>query len=114
MTVEIKATVRASFVLFLVAAAAPAIASNCAPPTTTMARTELLFGASRVSDAQWKRFLAREVTPRFPNGLTAFEGYGQWKSPRGAIRKERSRILLLWHLEDAFSDSKIEAIRTAY
>ncbi|HEY5338323.1 MAG TPA: DUF3574 domain-containing protein [Rhizomicrobium sp.] len=79
-----------------------------------MARTELLFGAGVVSDAQWTMFLAREVTPRFPDGLTAFDGTGQWKRPDGRITAERSHILLLWHAPGADSDTKIDAIRAAY
>jgi len=79
-----------------------------------MARTELLFGAGHVGEAQWKAFLAREVTPRFPDGLTALDGYGQWKAPNGKISAERSRILLLWHAPGTGVDSKIDAIREAY
>jgi hypothetical protein len=86
----------------------------CNPPAKAMARTELLFGAARVSDVQWKHFLAREVTPRFPDGLTALNGYGQWQAPNGTIVKERSRILLLWRSEDAAANAKVEAIRAAY
>ena len=89
-------------------------AGNCVPPAKAMARTELFFGAGKVSDAQWKQFLAREVTPRFTDGLTAVDGYGQWKSPNGAIAKERSRVLILVHSEDATSDRRIEAIRAIY
>jgi hypothetical protein len=54
------------------------------------------------------------VTPRFPDGLTALEGYGQWKAPSGVIARERSRVLILMHNEDATSDRRIEAIRAAY
>lgn len=79
-----------------------------------MARTELLFGAGRVSDVQWKNFLGKDVTPRFPDGLTSFDGYGQWKAPSGKIAKERSHILLLWHAPNADADVKIDAIRDAY
>jgi len=79
-----------------------------------MARTELLFGAAHVARAQWESFLSREVTPRFPDGLTAFDGYGQWKAPGGKIAKEPSRILLLWHKPGADEDAKIDAIRDVY
>jgi hypothetical protein len=104
---------RALLILALLVAP-PAFAAQCPSHGAPMARTELLFGAGHVSDAQWKAFLAREVTPRFPDGLTAFDGYGQWKSPRGTISKERSHILLLWHAAGADADSKIDAIRDAY
>jgi len=79
-----------------------------------MARTELLFGADQVGDAQWKAFLSREVTPRFPDGLTTLDGYGQWKRPDGRIGTERSRVLLLWHKPGADADTRIDAIRDAY
>lgn len=89
-------------------------APQCTPPASPMARTELLFGAGLVTDDQWHAFLSREITPRFPDGLTAIDGYGQWKRPDGKITAERSRILLLWHRPDAADDAKIDAIRAAY
>jgi Protein of unknown function (DUF3574) len=100
-------------ILFLTMASAQA-APSCAPPAQQMARTELLFGAGVVSAAQWKMFLVREVTPRFPDGLTAIDGTGQWKRPDGRITAERSHILLLWHAPGADSDRKIDAIRAVY
>jgi len=114
VTTLIKAAVQASFLFLLVVAAAPADAHDCALPAKTMARTELLFGAGRVSDLQWKRFLAREVTPRFPNGLTVLEGYGQWMAPHGTLAKERSRVLLIWHDQGDSADRKLDAIRAIY
>ena len=94
--------------------AAPAYALDCKPPAKEMARTELLFGAGTVSESAWHRFLSREVTPRFPDGLTALEGYGQWKSDNGAIAKERSRVLLIWHSPDAKTDAALDDVRDAY
>jgi hypothetical protein len=100
----------ASFLLLCGAAQA----RDCKPPAKEMSRTELLFGAGAVSQTAWRGFLSKEVTPRFPDGLTAFEGYGQWKAPNGKIAKERSRILLLWRAPDASTDANIDAIRDAY
>jgi hypothetical protein len=93
---------------------AQAFAMSCPSHGSEMARTELLFGAGQVGMAQWQRFLTREVTPRFPDGLTVLGGYGQWKAPNGKISAERSRVLLLWHAPGAEADSKIDAIRDAY
>jgi hypothetical protein len=92
----------------------PAHAFDCKPTSQMMARTELLFGAGAVPESAWHRFLSREVTPRFPDGLTALEGYGQWKADNGTITKERSRVLLIWHTPDAKSDTALDAIRDAY
>jgi hypothetical protein len=95
----------------LLVCATPAIAQPCAENSQQMARTELFFGGS-VGAAQWRDFIAREVTPRFPYGLTVLEGYGQWMAPGGRISKEKSHVLLIWHGFD--QSAKIDAIRDAY
>jgi hypothetical protein len=107
-------TLRLLMVVLCFTPFAPAVAAQCPSHGAPMARTELLFGAAQVSDTQWKMFLSREVTPRFPDGLTALDGYGQWKRPDGRIAAERSRILLLWHKPGADADARIDAIREAY
>jgi hypothetical protein len=83
-----------------------------------MARLELVLGARApsgvVGPRAWAKFLAREITPRFPDGLSVFEGYGQWRSGSGGVGREPSRLVLIWYAPDALSESKIEAIRAAY
>ncbi len=32
-----------------------------------------------ISEADWRDFLDREVTPRFPSGLSVVDVYGQWQ-----------------------------------
>ncbi|HEU0062022.1 MAG TPA: DUF3574 domain-containing protein [Hyphomicrobiaceae bacterium] len=93
-------------------------ASTCRPGTAQMARFELLFGTGRkgaaaVGEVEWQGFLDGEVTPRFPDGLTVLTGYGQWRSGDG-LRKEGSRLLLIWVARATANEAKIEAIRTAY
>ena len=66
-----------------------------------MARLELLFGtlrkdAAAISEDDWASFLAAEVTPRFPDGLTVLSGYGQWRSEGGAIAQQCSIMLVIW------------------
>jgi hypothetical protein len=92
---------------------------SCPTKATLMARLELLFGMSRkdaapVSDAEWQGFVDQEVTPRFPDGLTIVQGYGQWRNSKGVIAKENSRVLMIWYDPKADSDDRIEAIRAAY
>ena len=84
-----------------------------------MARVELLFGTQRknappVSEEEWGQFVAAEVTPRFPDGLTVFTGQGQWRSAETALVKETSRMLLIWYSTTENSNALIEAIRAAY
>ena len=108
-------------------AALPATADVPAPATAAAAqygepwlRTELYFGTDRptgpdVSDAQFRRFLAAEVTPRFPDGLTELTGRGQFRDSTGVIVRERSHLLvLLYPRTDTEAHREIQEIRDAY
>jgi hypothetical protein len=55
------------------------------------------MGASGfVTRAAWRRFLAREITPRFPDGLTVIEAYGQWRDPATMrISREPSTVVVI-------------------
>jgi hypothetical protein len=60
---------------------------------------ELMFGRKiggriGVSEAEWTRFLDREITPRFPDGLTVYSAAGQWRDrSTNKIVHEPSRIV---------------------
>lgn len=71
----------------------------CTPPLAPALIVQLYFGRSipgggEVSEGAWRRYLAEEVSPRFPDGLTAVDGHGQWRSG-GVIEQENSKVLLL-------------------
>ena len=84
-------------------AGAPARAADapaCPEGTERFAEYRLFFGRARagaeiVSDAAWDRFLAAEVTPRFPDGLTVLDGAGQWRNAAGIVERERSKLLVV-------------------
>ena len=78
------------------AAAAPVLQGDPAHPGQTKGwvDTRLYFGLGPVehpeqgvNEADWRRFLHREVTPRFPDGLSVVDVYGQWQ---GRARPRRS------------------------
>ena len=48
-----------------------------------------------VDDAAWDAFLADTATPRFPDGLTVLDTYGQWRNPAGVVERERSKVLVV-------------------
>ncbi len=75
-------------------------------------RTELYMGAVPAED--WKRFLADTVTPRFPDGFTVLDAYGQWRAPSGEIRSLPSRVLVLLHPPDTASETGIEEVRSEF
>jgi len=82
-------------------------------------RTELYFGSERpgpdVTRRQFDRFLDREVTPRFPDGLTLLTGYGQFRGSNGRIVQERSFVLiLLYPPSNRRANREIQEIRTEY
>ncbi|PKQ04797.1 MAG: DUF3574 domain-containing protein [Alphaproteobacteria bacterium HGW-Alphaproteobacteria-11] len=59
-----------------------------------------LSGGGTVSERDWTRFLAEVVTPRFPDGLTVVDAYGQWRDPALAdapIIREATKIIIVVH-----------------
>ncbi len=87
---------------------------TCTAPQTAMLDIELLLGRGKASGARWRQFLAREVTPRFPDGLTVYETTGQWRDPATkAVTRERSRVLRIIVPADTARD-KIDAVAAAY
>jgi hypothetical protein len=76
---------------------------------------DLLFGRTHVSEASWARFLATEVTPRFPDGFTVIDARGQWREPGGEkISRERSKVLTIAMPPAADSDDRLQKIIEAY
>jgi hypothetical protein len=72
-----------------------------------------------VSEAAWRDFLDKEVTPRFPSGLSVMDVYGQWQGKQQAAEakppsRERSKMLVIDYPATAENAAKIEAIRTAW
>ncbi len=55
------------------------------------------------------------MTPRFPDGLTVLDGFGQWRDGSGQIRQERSKVLILYVTGDEdLLPAKIDAISAEY
>lgn len=83
-------------------------------------RTELYLGLMRadgstITDPQFQRFVDAEITPRFSAGFTVIAASGQFKTDRGLIVREPSRVLVLLYPSDSRGASqRIEAIRAAY
>jgi hypothetical protein len=84
--------------------------------------TRLYFGlgpadqpGQGISEATWREFLDKEVTPRFPDGLSVLDVYGQWQGKQ-ETKPERlhSKLLVIDYLDSPDNRSKIEAIRTAW
>ncbi|MGO9339260.1 MAG: DUF3574 domain-containing protein [Terracidiphilus sp.] len=103
---------------------APTLASDPAHPghTSGWVDTKLYFGlgpADRpeqgVSEAKWREFLDKEVTPRFPDGLSVVDVYGQWQGVKqSAPERLRSKMLIVDYPDTQDNRDKVEAIRSAW
>jgi uncharacterized protein DUF3574 len=67
-----------------------------------------------VSADEWAEFVNAVITPRFPNGITAWTASGQWKSADGELVRENSHVLTLIHPNEQRSDLAVLEIATAY
>ncbi|MFW7267151.1 DUF3574 domain-containing protein [Gluconacetobacter sp. Hr-1-5] len=117
--------------------AASSLLAACAPAAPDRARrgelacarfgahrgieASLLFGLTRpdgrpVTDAEWQAFLARAVTPRFPDGLSVFQASGHWRDRTSLqVTAEPSRIVWIAADPDAPGlATRLDAIRAEY
>lgn len=92
------------------------------PEAAHWLRNELYFGVGTldaaddgIGEIRWRAFLDREVTPRFPDGLTVFDAYGQWRGhPTEAPSRLRSKVLVILCEDTASNRASIDAIRVAF
>jgi uncharacterized protein DUF3574 len=105
-------------------ATAPALQGDPAHPGQTQGwvDTQLYFGLGPadhpdqgVSEQRWRDFLDREVTTRFPDGLSVIDVYGQWQGKaEPQPERLRSKLLVIDYPDTDENRAKIEAIRTAW
>ncbi len=103
---------------------APTLAGDPAHPGQTKGwvDTKLYFGLGPadstekgVSETQWRDFLDKEVTPRFPDGLSVVDVYGQWQGKNQTTPERlRSKMLVIDYPDIPENRDKIEAIRAAW
>ncbi len=100
------------------AAQTPAL--SCSGAQRPQLVAALLFGRDigrrlGVSDSAFAQFVARELTPRFPDGLTITDAAGQWRDPAsGKLVREATKrvdIVLPGHADD---QAKLGAVVAAY
>lgn len=90
--------------------------------SAVMIETKLLFGlasadGSGVSEQEWANFLATEVTPRFPDGLTVIAATGQVKGEAHGgteVVQESMRLVLIYHSDTPEAAARLAEIRRLY
>jgi hypothetical protein len=103
--------------------------SSCAGlPGTPMLSVLLYFGRDRdgeeapkpgggtpIPDPEWHKFLEDVVTPRFPDGFTVFDSYGQWRNPTtGIITHQRSAVINILTPQSPEVLHRLDEIREIY
>jgi len=68
----------------------------------------------QVSAADWQRFLAEVITPRFPEGLTSWAAAGQWQDHEGRLERESSHVLHIVHRDSPRTDAAIREVVEIY
>jgi hypothetical protein len=62
---------------------------------------QMFFGLSvpnrgPVTSREWSAFLRQSVTPRFPDGFTVYDAYGQWlDQKRHSIAREGTKVIVI-------------------
>jgi len=112
-----KAVLALALALALVATPALAQQQACAPPLSPMLKVELYFGLSvqgrrPVSDREWARFVAQELSHRF-KGLTVLDGRGIWRAGQHEMR-EHSKLVVAVAEDGAATRNAIAEVTDAY
>jgi Protein of unknown function (DUF3574) len=84
--------------------------------------TKLYFGLGPadhpeqgVSEADWHSFLDRAVAPRFPDGFSVIDVYGQWQGKNETSPERlRTKMLIVDYPDTAENRAKVDAIRAAW
>lgn len=93
---------------------------SCAAGEQPMRTAQLFFGQNvggrpGVTDADFRKFVDEELTPRFPQGLTVLDGGGQWKGPDQKLIRESSKVVVLVLPRRSLTTGlKLNAVRDAY
>jgi len=107
-----------SVALLVLAGCSSLPAPRCQSGEQPLVNDLLYFGTARpggvVSADEWAAFLAREVTPRFPAGLTTWPASGQWRSADGSLTRESSNVLNLLHASDEASEAAVRELVAQY
>jgi len=109
---RLAAALVASLTLAACAQPSPQTTAACPAPLKPAMEVDLYFG--EVSEADWAAYLADEVTPRFPDGLSVGDVAGQYRNASGRITHERSKLLIVVVFDAPAHMAKVQAIVDAY
>jgi Protein of unknown function (DUF3574) len=115
--------VHAVLCIMLLAAATDANAQTESCPLAgqkPMIVVQLFFGLSvphrgPVTAKEWNSFLQQTVTPRFPEGFTVYDAYGQsWNPATRSVGREKTKVVLIAIVDTAPARAKIAEVADEY
>jgi hypothetical protein len=82
-------------------------------------RTAQLFlggqaGSAAVPEAEIRTFVDREITPRFPDGVTVLDGGGQWRGAENQLIRQAQKVVLIVLPARRDTEGRLQAVRAAY
>ena len=89
-------------------------------PGEQQVTAQLFYGrahrdGSQINAAEWADYLAKDVTPRFPAGLTVIEASGQWQHPKTArVMREKSTIIEIVTSASPETWARMQELRDIY
>ena len=88
-------------------------------PTPELIQVDLYFGRNigttgRVTEQEFQQFLGTEITPRFPDGLTAYNAKGQFLDSAGQLIREPSKVVSLIFEDTEQNEQSVYEIIDAY
>ncbi|HEY1579669.1 MAG TPA: DUF3574 domain-containing protein [Terracidiphilus sp.] len=105
-------------------ATAPTLTGDPSHPGVTRGwvDTKLYFGLGPadqpekgIGEADWRTFLDKEVSSRFPAGFSVLDVYGQWQGKNEpAPSRLRSKMLIVDYQDTEENRAKVDAIRAAW
>ncbi|HEY4407892.1 MAG TPA: DUF3574 domain-containing protein [Xanthobacteraceae bacterium] len=111
----------ASIILIIAfSTSAHAQAADCRPGLKPREVAELLFGRNiggrlGVSEAEWGHFVDREISRRFPDGLTVLDAKGEWRDTvRKTLVHEPSKLVEIVLPGQPDDVARLQEIAAAY
>jgi hypothetical protein len=121
MTLFVSWRFVAAFALPAVLLGTPVAAQTCPlAGQKPMLVVQLFFGQNiagkkDITPAAWQAFLRQDMSPRFPDGFTVFDAYGQWRDPATMrIGRERSKVIEIATDDSPAVRTKLEDVAARY
>lgn len=101
------------------ATAPPQPALACPAGQEARRTAQLFFGRTigdkpAVSETAFRAFVDRELTPKFPDGLTVLDGGGQWRGAENTMIREASKVVLIVLPKRRDVSGRLQAVRNSY